>query len=417
MTLPVASSHGDAKKINSAIDNPGFLYILITWYKRLNLIISGDADQMAVTIMDIAKASGKSYPTVSRAMNNHPKISEKTKQEIRAVAARLGYRPSFAGTALKKGRTSTFSIIVPDLADPFYADFINHFKRLAAEKKFDTVIYDYELNPELERRYLERMLTGCSDGSVAFITSFLHTHDLVEALWTARIPLTAIGTPHEFAGTAKYDWCTVDTSQSLLKILKHLKLQGRKHFVQLLPPQPEDIRTLILKNLRHFLETAGFPFSSHSIYPLCARSTDQAQAGLTAGLELIRTYPEVDVIYALNGFQAYGVLLAAHQCGRKIPEDIAIIVNDNTWISRYSITPLHRIDQCLDQLAFQAFMNLFSRCTSAEWEPQRRFIIESKAILATDLENPEKKQETGISRIKGTKKTSGSPPEKDISTK
>ena len=59
---------------------------------------------MAVTIMDIAKASGKSYPTVSRAMNDHPKISEKTKREIRAVAAKLGYRPSFAGTALKKGR-------------------------------------------------------------------------------------------------------------------------------------------------------------------------------------------------------------------------------------------------------------------------------------------------------------------------
>ena len=73
---------------------------------------------MAVTIMDIAKASGKSYPTVSRAMNDHPKISEKTKREIRAVAAKLGYRPSYSGTALKKARTSTFSIIVRDLADP-----------------------------------------------------------------------------------------------------------------------------------------------------------------------------------------------------------------------------------------------------------------------------------------------------------
>ena len=107
---------------------------------------------MAVTIMDIAKASGKSYPTVSRAMNDHPKISEKTKREIRAVAAKLGYRPSFAGTALKKGRTSTFSIIVPDLADPYYAKFISFFKHAAQEKELDVVVYDYELRPDLERK-------------------------------------------------------------------------------------------------------------------------------------------------------------------------------------------------------------------------------------------------------------------------
>lgn len=186
---------------------------------------------MAVTIMDIAKASGKSYPTVSRAMNDHPKISEKTKREIRAVAAKLGYRPSFAGTALKKGRTSTFSIIVPDLADPYYAKFISFFNHAAQEKEFDVVVYDYERRPDLERKYLERMMSGCCDGAAAFITSFLHTHDLVEELWNARIPLAAIGTPHEFAENAKYDWGSIDTDSSVLKILRHLKRQeiGRAH--------------------------------------------------------------------------------------------------------------------------------------------------------------------------------------------
>ena len=204
---------------------------------------------MAVTIMDIAKASGKSYPTVSRAMNDHPKISEKTKREIRAVAAKLGYRPSFAGTALKKGRTSTFSIIVPDLADPYYAKFISFFKHAAQEKEFDVVVYDYERRPDLERKYLERMMSGCCDGAAAFITSFLHTHDLVEDLWNARIPLAAIGTPHEFAENAKYDWGSIDTDSSVLKILRHLKRQGRRRLVCLQEPQPEEIRCLLSKYL------------------------------------------------------------------------------------------------------------------------------------------------------------------------
>ena len=346
---------------------------------------------MAVTILDIARAAGKSYPTVSRALNDHPKISEKTKREIRAVAARLGYRPSFAGTALKKGRTATFSVIVPDLADPFYADFIHYFKKEAAQKGFDTVIYDYERSPVQERRCLERMLSGCCDGAAAFVTSFRHTRDLVDALWNAHIPLTAIGTPHLFAGTACYDWCTVDTSPSLREILRHLKRQGKSHFVRLLPACPEEIKTLIVTSLRELLAECGFAFSSHSIHPLRMQSSDQAMEGLSAGLELLEKYPETDVIHALNGFQACGVLLAAHRCGRSVPDDLAVIVNDDTWIGRFSISPLYRIDQNPELLAGETVRNLVDRCRAGTWEAPRRSVIESRAVLPREAHSESRK--------------------------
>ncbi len=336
---------------------------------------------MTVTIMDIARASGKSYPTVSRAMNDHPRISEKTKREIRAVAARLGYRPSFAGTALKKGRTSTFSIIVPDLADPYYAKFISCFKQTAQEKEFDVVVYDYERRSDLERKYLERMMSGCCDGAVAFITSFLHTRDLVEGLWNARIPLTAIGTPHEFAGNAKYDWGSIDADSSILKILRHLKRQGKRCLVYLQEPQPKEISMLLSKHLEELLNKAGLPFSSGSFFTLHSKGQNQAEEGFNAGVKLLKDMPEVDMIWARNGFQAYGLLLAAHQCGRKVPEDLAVIINDNTWISRYSVTPLYCLDQQLDELAGWTFRCLHDRSTAREWGEPRRFLITAKAVI------------------------------------
>ena len=336
---------------------------------------------MPVTILDIARAAGKSYPTVSRALNDHPKISTKTKEKIRAVAARLGYRPSFAGTALKKGKTATFSVLVPDLADPFYADFIHYFRKSAAEKGFDTVVYDYERDIGQERRCLERMLTGCCDGTAAFLTSFRHTHDLVEALWNARIPLTAIGTPHMFAENAHYDWCSVDTSSSLLKILCKLKQQGKRHFVRLLPSYPEEINALIAAELRDILHRSGFASSDRSIHPLHTQSSDQAEEGLAATLDLLEQHPETDVIHTMNGFQAYGVLLAAHRRGRSVPDDLAVIVNDDTWIGRCSITPLFRIDQRPAILAAGTVKNLCRRNKTETWEAPCRFLVKSRAIL------------------------------------
>ena len=203
----------------------------------------------------------------------------------------------------------------------------------------------------------------------------------MEELWNARVPLTAIGTPHEFAGNAKYDWGSIDTDSSVLKILRHLKRQGRRRLVYLQEPQPEEISSLLLKYLENLLSRAGLHFSPDSCFMLHSKGQNQAEEGFNAGLSLLKNNPEVDMIWARNGFQAYGLLLAAHRCGRKVPEDLAVIINDNTWISRYSITPLYCLDQHLDKLAERAFEALYGRTVSREWEEPRRFLIAADAVI------------------------------------
>ena len=83
---------------------------------------------MAVTILDIAKETGKTYSTVSRALNNCGRMSDETRKQILEAAERLGYRPNFAGIALQKGRTNTIGVLLPELGNPFYADLLHHFK-------------------------------------------------------------------------------------------------------------------------------------------------------------------------------------------------------------------------------------------------------------------------------------------------
>ncbi len=325
---------------------------------------------MSVTILDIARESGKSYPTVSRALNDHPKISDKTKREIRAVAERLGYRPSFAGTALKKGRTGILAVIVPDLGDPFYAEFIRYFKQAALE--YDIVVYDYEENPQLERKYLERMLGGYCDGVAAFITSLDHTHDLVAKLWRTRVPLTLIGTPHTDLPEAGYDWATVSTVDSIRKILQHLRRNGKKKAVKLIGPLPDEIRQQL---------TAIYGKLSVELYAVESPPTDQARGGLDAGREILKKFPETDIILTQTGYQAYGLLLAAREAGRDIPGDLAVVINDNSWINRYAAVPLYAVDQQLETLSAEVFRMLEHRIKSPEWPAPQRYTQPSRAII------------------------------------
>lgn len=333
---------------------------------------------MAATILDIAKASGKSYPTVSRALNDHPKISGKTKELIRKVAAELNYRPSFAGTALKKGRTGILSVIVPDLADPFYSEFISDFKRDAHGADYDVVVYDYETSPDLERRCLERMLRGSCDGVVAFITSFKHTSDLVERIWNARIPLIAIGTRHQV--NLHYDHVAVDMRESLKRIFAQLKREDKTELAFIASNMSDETFANVYSYTKELLGHCQVELEMSHVFRSVSDSTCQAQNGLLAANEVFEKIPSVEIILAWNGYQAYGVIQSAIAHGRKIPKDLALIVRDDTWISRYSTFPVYAIDQRLDLVAKECFSTIYKRLKSLNEEgkwirPVRKVIL------------------------------------------
>ena len=74
-----------------------------------------------ITSHDVARLAGVSQPTVSRALNDHPKVSERTKQKVREAALALGYAPSAIGRALSTGRSTRIGLVVTDLDNQFYS--------------------------------------------------------------------------------------------------------------------------------------------------------------------------------------------------------------------------------------------------------------------------------------------------------
>ena len=74
-----------------------------------------------VTIRDIARETGVSVNTVSRALTGKHDIHPKTKIRVIAAAKRLGYTPNLMARSLVQGRTRTFGLLVTDCTNPFYA--------------------------------------------------------------------------------------------------------------------------------------------------------------------------------------------------------------------------------------------------------------------------------------------------------
>jgi len=75
-----------------------------------------------VTIKDIAKSLGVSYSTVSRALNNKPGVSNKTRERIIKQAKKMGYQPNDMARGLVKKQSKTIGVIIPDIANSFFGE-------------------------------------------------------------------------------------------------------------------------------------------------------------------------------------------------------------------------------------------------------------------------------------------------------
>lgn len=343
-----------------------------------------------VKIQDIARIVGKSYATVSRALNGNTRINIETRKEICAIATQMGYRPSFAGKALREGCTRILSVLVPDLADPFYSEFINGLRGCASKDGYDLVIYDYGRRSELELRYLEMMLGGCCDGVVAFITSFEHTKDIVARYWASRIPLVAVGTPD--TREVNYDLLTVNLLPGLSELLGILSKSGRKHPAYIL----ESMASETLSRVRNFiLERWSNPppdfAPEKDMYCVPPSGVSQAEDGYNVAQRILKEKPETDAILTWHAVQAYGVARAVVEANRRIPEDIALVACDHTWITHFAPCPLITLDQHLEELATKAWQMIKARLDNKEeWlEPQRE-IIQATVTKQENFSRPKK---------------------------
>lgn len=332
---------------------------------------------MSVTILDIAKTSGRSHPTVSRALNNNPKISAKTTAEIKKIALEMGYRPSFAGKMLKSGKTNIISVIVPQLTNPFYAKLVKAIEEHAFLESYNTVIYDFDFKPELERNYLDKMLTRCCDGIITSLSSFEHVSDIFHKFWEYRLPCVIFGPPSNGA-SIKYDAIIVKMPSAI----GHLIEYGHRNIIIATGFLQEKLLDERIKGFSSEFKKYGLEFVPENNLKSSAKTSGcQAEDGWLCGREIFSKPLNATAIVCVNDYFAFGLMRAALDAGLRVPEDVSIIGNDNIWVGKYSPITMTTIDQNLNQVAEEALKIIFKRLKDKNWENPEHVTVEGKFII------------------------------------
>ena len=266
------------------------------------------------TIYDVASAAGVATSTVSRAFSSPTRVSAPTRERVLAVAAELGYRPNPHARALLSGRHHTIAMVVSDITNPHYFEFIRGAEMRARASEYTLVLVNAEESPRVEYDQIQRLVSSV-DGFV-LAASRLPDENLLQI--AAQRPVVLMS--RELQGLASV---VLDHVQGCRQIVEHLASLGHRDLVYLAGPKNSWMAKTRWSALRTAAAELGL--EARRIGPF---TPNVSQGGVAADGAL---HAGTTAIVAHNDLLAIGVVQRLTQRSVRVPDDMSVVGFDNIF--------------------------------------------------------------------------------------
>jgi len=170
-----------------------------------------------VRIQDLAEKLNISASTVSRALNNHPLISEETKKKVFDVALEYGYQPAVS-SLMADSEIKTIAIVIPNSHDDFYRKITQSIQSRFHQKKYAVLVGETKYDPVLEKEYFNQLVHLKVNGIIYIAHEF--SEQSLKYVVNRSFPLVII---HNDELLSKASHVMIDVYQSLKNTIEHLK--------------------------------------------------------------------------------------------------------------------------------------------------------------------------------------------------
>ncbi|MBN1248181.1 MAG: LacI family DNA-binding transcriptional regulator [Anaerolineae bacterium] len=329
------------------------------------------SDRDRVTMADVAREVGVSMMTVSRVINDKGDVSSATRQRVLDAIERLSYRPSSIARGLATRRTGTLGLVVPDVANPFFAEVARGVEHVAYAEGYNVFLCNTDEDPERELDVLGSLEEKRVDG-IVLCSSRLETADL-ELVIASHPAVVLLNRRLNGTGDPVHA-VLVDDELGGRLATEHLLSRGHRAVGFLSGPPGSRSGHGRLLGHRAVLSQAGVPFEEAWVRN-CAPVAD---AGRDVATQLLSDHPELTALLCYNDLVAVGVLRAAAELGRRVPSDLAVVGFDDIPLAALVTPPLTtcRVARC--ELGVRAVDLLLRQIAGAP-------MIEETVVLEPEL--------------------------------
>lgn len=289
------------------------------------------------TIQDIAAKLDITPSTVSRALNNHPRISVDTKKAVQRMASEMNYRPNFVASALRKGTTQLLGLIVPRIDRAFFSSVIRGVEEIALDKGYSVIVAQSNENINRERDVIKAFLNARVAGIFSSLgkntTEFDHYLDAQKQ----GIPIVLFDRTTTAIDASK---AVIDDYTGGYMATEHLIKQGCRQIAHLTSHQASNIYK---ERQRGYLEA----LNDHLIElneNLVVRCDLQVEDGINA-VNAVLAKQNYDGIFSASDYSALGAVQALKSQGKSIPGDVCIVGFSNEPFTEFVEPALSTVNQ------------------------------------------------------------------------
>ena len=297
-----------------------------------------------VTITELARASGVSVGTVSRALNGYADVRPETRERIMRLARELDYTPGAAARSLVTQRSHVIGVVLdtgeghPDLQHPFFHEVMVGLKNQIGARGFDLLLFasEHPGNGYGAHSYLKR----CQHHNVDGVVLMGVDAEDPEVLRVTRSDLATVGVDVGLTGTAT-TYVVSDNVAGAERAVRRFHELGHRRIATitgLLDKLPGADR---LRGYRQAVQDLGLAYRDDYV----AYGDFYTESGRRAMEQLLALPEPPTAVFAASDMMALGAIRAAAEAGLSVPADLSVIGFDDIQLADHMNPPLTTVRQ------------------------------------------------------------------------
>ena len=302
------------------------------------------------TIKDIAKESGFSLSTVSLVLNNHPRISQATRDCVMSVVKKYNFTPNSAARGLASKSSRTISLVVPNLtrvfSDIYLGEIISGIYERATSQGYKILLDIATAQFIKSQEYMKLLASRRADGML-FVASDMHA-DYLSAFEDSSYKFVLVN--HLFP-SKKLNYVSVDYAASARLAAKHLLGLGHRK-IGLIAGTNTHTGILFRDEFLRVCET--WPTGGTQVAWVDGGEEWSQRGGYAATVKLMAKMPELTAIMAANDRMAIGAMRWLADNHREMPNEVSVMGVDDIQLAAYVNPGLSTIRHDLYQVGIES---------------------------------------------------------------
>lgn len=326
------------------------------------------------TIKDIAAVLGLTPSAVSKALNDHPRISEKTKIAVKEAAIQLDYQPNYLSSALRKGKSNLVGVIIPRVNSHFFSSVVENIEKVLNLNGYNIIMTQSNELYAKECQEIDTLLKIQVDGIIASMANETTDLEYYKKIKSKGTELVMFDRGEE---ELNVDYVGIDDYKSSHLVVDHLVSQNCKRIAHIAGFKHIRIYKERIRGYKDALEKSGLAAPENWIIESNLRLED----GRRIMQQLLDSPERPDAVYVAGDIAALGALQVLLENNIKVPEEMALIgFSDEpfTSLTQPSISTVNQHSDQIGKLTAEAFLE---RINNPKKKTINRIILEPELII------------------------------------